>query len=173
MKSLVPFLKKNDNLKFFFLCELRLILRIDRKRENELEIFARGPQISNVNQIGQLVQALHQATSRRLKTIFLVSGIFSGKADSVILLGFECTINLENLIKIVGEIFEEIKILFFISCELPLILGVEGKLKKARDICKRTLDIEFEQDWSVGLGITLGDRQEIKKYFSSFRDFSE
>ena len=33
-----------------------------------------------------------------------------------------------------------------------------GKTKKAaRDIYKRTLDIEFEQDWSVGLGATLGD----------------
>ena len=29
------------------------------------------------------------------KTIFLVSGIFPGKADSVILLGFKCTINPE------------------------------------------------------------------------------
>ena len=81
---------------------------------------------------------------RKLKTIFLVSGIFSGKADSVILLGFECTINSQNLIKIVGAIFEKVKILSFFSCELSLILGVGGKLKKmARDIYKRTLDIEF------------------------------
>ena len=32
-----------------------------------------------------------------------------------------------------------------------------------RDIYKRTLDIEFEQDWSVGLGATLGDGYNIKK----------
>ena len=46
--------------------------------------------------------------------------------------------------------------------------------KRARDICKGTLDIEFERDWSVGLGATLGDGdvQKIKNYFSSFRDFS-
>ena len=31
--------------------------------------------------------------------------------------------------------------------------------------------MEFEQDWSVGLGATLRDRQKIKNYFSSFRDF--
>ena len=48
-----------------------------------------------------------------------------------------------------------------------------GKTKKtARDIYNRTLDIEFERDWSVGLGATLGDGQNIKNYFSSFRDFS-
>ena len=34
-----------------------------------------------------------------------------------------------------------------------------SKTKKgARDICKGTPDTEFEQDWSVGLGATLGDR---------------
>ena len=27
----------------------------------------------------------------------------------------------------------------------------------AGDICKSALNIEFEQDWSVGLGATLGD----------------
>ena len=41
----------------------------------------------------------------------------------------------------------------------------------ARDICKGTLDIEFERDWSVGLGATLGDGQKLKIYFCSFRDF--
>ena len=45
------------------------------------------------------------------KNFFLVSGIFPGKADSTILLGSECTINPQNVIKIVGAIFEEIKIL--------------------------------------------------------------
>ena len=92
-----------------------------------------------MNEIGQL------ATDRKLKTIFLVSGIIPGKADSVILLGFECTINPQNLIKIVVRaIFEKFEILNFFLCELPLILGVGGKLKKtARDIYMRTLYIEF------------------------------
>ena len=150
MKIVKTIFEKKESLNFF-LCELPLILRVDRKREKKLEIFARGPQISNLNEIGHLVQSLRQATNRKLKTIFLVSGIFPGKTDSVILLGFERTINPENLIKIVGAIFEKIKIFIFFSCELPLILGVEGKLKK------RTLNIEFERDWSIGLGSTIGD----------------
>ena len=45
--------------------------------------------------------------------------------------------------------------------------------KRPRDICKGTVDIEFERDWSVGLDATLGDGQKIKNYFSSFRDFPE
>ena len=75
------------------------------------------------------------------------------------MLGFECTINPQNLIKIVGAIFEKIEIIFFL-CEIPLILGVGEKLKKmAWDICKRTPDIDFEQDRSIGLGSTFGDGQ--------------
>ena len=92
-------------------------------------------------------------TDRKLKTIFLVSRIFSEKADSVILLGFECTINTQNLNKIVGAIFEKMKILNVFLCELPLISRVDRKGKKrAGDICKGTPDTEFGQDWSVGLG---------------------
>ena len=56
-------------------------------------------------------------------------------------------------------------------CELPLILRVCRK-KRDADICKGTLDIECERDWSVGLDATLGDGQKIKNYFSSFEDFS-
>ena len=48
---------------------------------------------------------------QKIKNIFPVSGIFPGKFASIILLGFECTINPQNLIKIVGAIFE--KIIFF------------------------------------------------------------
>ena len=50
------------------------------------------------------------------------------------------------------------KFLIFFSCELPLILEV-GKKKKARDIYKRTSDIEFERDRSIGLGSMIGDGQ--------------
>ena len=58
---------------------------------------------------------------------------------------------------------------------LSAIHGKSFKVKKkkqARDICKVTLDIEIERDCSVGLGATLRDRQKIKNYFSSFKDFS-
>ena len=67
-------------------------------------------------------------------------------------------INTQNLDKIVGAIFEKIEILIFFLCELPLILGVAGKRKEpAGDIYKGTLDIEFERNWSVGLGTMFGD----------------
>ena len=64
-------------------------------------------------------------------------------------------LNVQNLIKIV----EAIEIFNFFLCELPLILRVDRKRKKrAGDICNGTPDTEFEQDWSVGLGATLGGR---------------
>ena len=66
-------------------------------------------------------------------------------------MGFECSINPQNLIKIVGVIFEKIEILKCFLCELPLILGVGGKLK--------TLDVEFERDRLIGLDSTFGDGQ--------------
>ena len=50
------------------------------------------------------------------------------------------------------------KFLFIFLCELPLILGLGGKLKNARDICERTLDIYFERDRFNGLDSTFGDR---------------
>ena len=44
--------------------------------------------------------------------------------------------------------------------------------RETGNICKGTPDIEFEQDWSVGLDASLRERQKIKNYFSSFKDFS-
>ena len=52
---------------------------------------------------------------QKIKVIFLVPGIFLGKADSVIFLGFECIINPQNLIKIVRAIFEKNEILIFFT----------------------------------------------------------
>ena len=43
--------------------------------------------------------------TQELNFFFSVSGIFPGKADSAILLGFECTINPQNLMKNIGAIF--------------------------------------------------------------------
>ena len=69
-------------------------------------------------------------TDRKLKTIFLVSGIFPGKADSAILLGFECTINPQNLIKIVSAIFEKFEILNFFLMWTTLNFRGREKTKK-------------------------------------------
>ena len=52
--------------------------------------------------------------------------------------------------KIMGAIFEKMKILIFLLSEIPLILRVDRKRKKqARYICKGILDIECERDWSL------------------------
>ena len=54
------------------------------------------------------------------------------------------------------------KNLISIFCELPLILNVDHKTKKKGEkISKGTPNIEFEQDWSVGLGAKLRDKQKI------------
>ena len=73
--------------------------------------------------------------------------------------------------KIIVAIFEEMKILNFFLRELPLILRVDRKKKETGNICKGAPDIEFEQDWSLGLCATLRDREKSKNYFSSFKDF--
>ena len=96
---------------------------------------------------------------RKLKSILLVSEIFPGKADSVILLGSEYTIKPQDLMKIVWAIFEKIETFIFL---MLTTLNFKGKLdrkweKRARDICKGTLHIECERDWSVGLGAMLSD----------------
>ena len=48
----------------------------------------------------------------------------------------------------------------------------EERKRETGNICKGTPDIEFEQNWSVGLDASLRERQKIKNYFSSFKDFS-
>ena len=97
---------------------------------------------------------------QRIQNYFSSFRDFSGKADSVILLGFECTINPQHLIKIVGAIFEKINFFYFILMSTTLNFRGRGKTKKtARDIYKRTLDIEFERDRSIGSGSTIGDGQ--------------
>ena len=99
---------------------------------------------------------------RKLKTIFLLSRIFPGKADSVILLGFECAINQQNLNKIVRAIVEKMEnLIFFLMWTTLNFRGSSKTEKQAEDIGKGTPDIEFEQDWSVGLGAILADAQKL------------
>ena len=68
--------------------------------------------------------------TEKLKPIFLISGIFSGKSDSAILLGFECTINSQNLNKIVKTIFEKIEILNFFLMWTTLNFGSSSKMER-------------------------------------------
>ena len=94
---------------------------------------------------------------------FQFQGFFPGKADSTTLLGLDCTINPQNLIKIVGAVFEKIKILnvFLMWTTLNFKVSLRSNIL-ARGIYKRTLYIEFEQNWSFGLGPTLGDGKNGK-----------
>ena len=73
-------------------------------------------------------------------------------------LGFECTINPQNSVKML--------------CELLLILRVDRKRKKkSSKYIQGDLDVKYERDWSASLGATLGDGQKIKNNFFSSRDF--
>ena len=83
---------------------------------------------------------------QKIKNNVLFSEISPEKADSVILLVFECTINPQNLIETVGAIFEKFKFFKFFLMRTTLNFRGRGKLKETRDIYKRTLDIEFERD---------------------------
>ena len=99
----------------------------------------------------------------------LVSGIFPGKIDSA-MLGFECTINRKHFIKIVLPIFEKIEMFNFLLCELPLISEVNLRWKQTEwRYLQGDLDMEFERDWSDGLGAPLdnGHTEELKYIFFS------
>ena len=69
-------------------------------------------------------------TDGKLKTNFLLSGIFPEKTNSVILLGFDYTINPQNLIKIVRAIFEKFEIINFFLMWTTLNFRGRGKTKK-------------------------------------------
>ena len=108
------------------------------KKKTGMKIFAGGSRYQNWMRLVSWIRRSVRRRSHRKGFIFSVSGIFSGKAESVALLG---TINTQNLIKIVGAIFEKNKIFYFFSREQPLISGVGlwGKLKKRLEIFTREL----------------------------------
>ena len=144
---------RKSKFKIFFLCELNLILGVTRKRKEQAEDICKGTPDVEYEQDWSVGLGAILADGQKIKNYFSSFKDFPGKADSVILMGFECTINTQILNKIVRAIFEKIEILIFFLWELLLILGVTRKRKEqAEDICKGTPGIEFEQDWSVGLG---------------------
>ena len=118
-----------EKIKFFFLCELPLILGLGWKLKTRLrDICKRALDIDFERDWWvRLGPALGE--EKKLKYIFPVSRIFSGKADNITLLGFKCTINQQNLIEIVGAIFEKIWFFNFFLCELLFILRVGRKQK--------------------------------------------
>ena len=96
----------------FFLCELPLILAVSLKwKKGNGDICRGGLDIEfGRNWSVGLGAPLGDGHTEKLN-FFSVSGIFSGKAESVTLLGFECTVNPQNLINFVGANFEKIEIL--------------------------------------------------------------
>ena len=83
---------------------------VARKRKDQAEDIYKGtPDIEFEQNVSVGLGAIVADGQKIKKTIYLVSG----KADSVILLGFECTINTQNLNKIVGAIFDKINFFNF------------------------------------------------------------
>ena len=160
MMKIVWALFEKMEIFIFTLCELPLIIRVDRKRKKRSGDICKGTQdveferdwsVRLVNlklkkkrelrylqgaldiEIGWdwsvgLGAPLGDGHTEKLN-FFTVTGIFSGKAESVALLGFECTVNPQNLINFVWSHFWENRNFIFFSCELPLILTVCRKQK--------------------------------------------
>ena len=88
---------------------------VARKRKEQAEDIYKGTLDNEFEQDGPVGLGAILADAQKIKNYFSSFWDFSGKADSVILMGFECTINQQNLIKIVRGIFEKFEILFFFS----------------------------------------------------------
>ena len=70
-----------------------------------------------------------------------------------------------HFMKISEAVFQKTKIFNFFLMWITLNIEGRSKEKETGNICKGTPDVEFEQDWSVGLGAILADCQKIKKLF--------
>ena len=114
-----------------------LNLRVDRKRTKWAKNICRETLAIEYERDWPVGLGATLGDDQKIKNYFLVSGIFPGKADSVILLGFECTINPQKLIQIVKAIFEKFKILNLFLMWTTLNFKGRSKTKKklARDIC--------------------------------------
>ena len=80
-----------------------------------------------------VVNILPQAKYLKLNDFFPFKE-FSNKNRYAILLSMECSINPQNLIKIVKSFFEKIEILIFFLCELTINLRVARKRKNRQKI---------------------------------------
>ena len=113
-----------------FLCELPLILRLGRKCKGLAGDNYKRTLNIEFEQDWLVSLGATLGADRKWKNIFLVRRIFSGKADSAIFLGFECTISPHNFMKIVGAIFEKMKILTFFLMWTTLNFEGRSKTKK-------------------------------------------
>ena len=104
-----------------------------KKKKRQWKYLQGGPRYRNWMTLVSWVWRSIRQQSHRIVKFFTVSGIFSGKAESVTLVGFECTVNLQNLINFDGAIFDKIENFNFFLCELPIILSVGRKQKYAQE----------------------------------------
>ena len=86
---------------------------VARKPKEQAEYIYKGTPDIEFEQDGSVDLGAILANGQKIKNYFSSFRDFSEKIYSVMLLGFECTISPQNLIKIVGAIFEKIKILNF------------------------------------------------------------
>ena len=141
-----------------------------KKKIREWRYLQGGPRYRNWMILVSWVWRSVKRRSHR-KVFFSVSGIFSGKVESGVVrrkrqgrfsssLGSCENMQVRYLMYCKPTKFDQFRwshflenrnFIFFFLCELPLILRVGRKLKNGLEIiCKRALDIEFEQDCPVG-----------------------
>ena len=97
---------------WFFLMWIALNLTVSLKWKKGERIYLQGALDIEIGwdwSVG-LCAPLGDGHTEKLN-FFSVSGIFTGKAESVTLLGFEYTVNLQNFLNFVWAIFEKIDIL--------------------------------------------------------------
>ena len=160
---------ENENKKIF-LCELPLILRVDRKRKKKTGCrYLQGdPRYRIWTRLVSWIRRSVRRRSQRKTIFFFTFRNLSGKSRKCHVIGFRMYCKLTKFDQFRWSHFwENRKFYNFSLCERPLILRVGRK----RKIMARYLQ-EFERDWWVGLGPELGDGKKFKIYFSSFRGFS-
>ena len=79
----------------------------DRKTKNLATDISKGILYIECERNWQIGLDATSGDGQKIKNYFCNLTDFPGKTDSAILLGFECTINRQNLIKIVGAIFKK------------------------------------------------------------------
>ena len=122
-KSFEAFLEKMKILNFFLMwTTLNFGGRLKTKKS--AKIFAGGALDIEYERDWPVRLGATLGDWQKIKNYFSSFRVFPGKADSFILLGFECTINPQNSIKIVGAVFEKIKnFYFFCHVKYPQFRG--------------------------------------------------
>ena len=129
MKTVGAIFEKLKFLNFFIWTSLNFEGRSKKKKRAE-DNFKSALNIEFEQDLSVDLGATLGDRYKKIAYIILVTMIFPGKANSAILLGFECRINQQNFMNIVVAIFDKMIILNFFLCELPLILRVDRKRTK-------------------------------------------